>query len=311
MITSSKQLPSHLIELTRNACNCTFWRKDALKLFLRQHRISDSQLASLTENETKRDFLARLFYALIRLPNNEGHRTILDIAYSLAEMEHFPDLENWPDTESKITKARDAISKIRPEVQKLKQAENGIAIAEKRRQQAEEERERNIASQNALQELSNSLQNISTKQGTQEGGYEFENWFYELANFAEIPSRKSYKDSNGRQIDGSITIDGITFLIECKFIKEQVGSQDIDIFLSKIATKADNTMGIMISMSGYNQNAIRNASRDRTPLLLLDFTHIYMLVLPGMMNLKEVVQRVWRHASQTGESFLPVDRFSG
>lgn len=311
MISSSKQLPPNLIALTQDACNCAFWRKNALKLFLRQHKISDSELASLTEHESKRDFLNRLFYSLVRLPNNEGHRTILDIAYSLSEMEYFPDLQNWEDTKEKISKAENAISRLRAEVQRIKQAENEIANAEKRRQQAEEEREKNISSRQVLQNLAETLQALAVKQGTQEGGYEFEKWFFELARFAEIPLRKPYKDPDGRQIDGSITIDGTTFLIECKFVKEPVEPNDIDAFLSKIGTKADNTMGLMISMSGYNQGAIKTASRDRTPLLLLDYTHVYSIILSGIMSLEEVVQRIWRHASQTGESLLAVDKFSG
>jgi hypothetical protein len=41
---------------------------------------------------------------------------------------------------------------------------------------------------------------------------------------------------------------------------------------NKIVMKADNTMGIMVSMSGYSTIAIREASRDKTALRLLDFT---------------------------------------
>ncbi len=311
MLSSSKQLPPQLIALTQDACNSAFWRKMALKLFLRQHKISDSQLASLTESETKRDFIARLFLALIQLPNNEGHQTILEIAYSLSGMEHFPDLENWEDSNEKISRARDAISRLRTEVQKIKRLENELINAEHRRQRATIERERIIASQQGLQKLAESLQVLIPRQGTPGGGYAFEEWFYELTNFAEVSSRKPYKDPNGRQIDGSITIDGTTFLVECKFLKGQVEVQDIDVFLSKIGTKADNTMGIMISMSGYNNGAIKTASRDRTPLLLLDYSHIYSIILPGILSLKEVVQRIGRHASQTGESYLSVENFSG
>jgi hypothetical protein len=54
----------------------------------------------------------------------------------------------------------------------------------------------------------------------------------------------------GRQIDGSLTHAGTTYLVELKFTAEQAGATDIDSFLKKVNDKADNTMGIMISISG-------------------------------------------------------------
>jgi hypothetical protein len=148
------------------------------------------------------------------------------------------------------------------------------------------------------------------KQGTQEGGYAFERWFYDLAGFSEIPARPPYK-VEGRQIDGSLTLDGTTFLIETKFTSKQTGAPDIDTFMTKIIRKADNTMGILVSMAGFSNVAIKEASRDRTPMLLMDYSHFYNLILSGQMSLPDVIRRIKRHASQTGEAFLPVLRFSG
>jgi hypothetical protein len=54
---------------------------------------------------------------------------------------------------------------------------------------------------------------------------------------------------------------------------------DIDIVRSKVLSKADNTMGIMVSMSGYSSVAVNEASRDKTPLLLFDYKHLYLLLL--------------------------------
>ena len=56
--------------------------------------------------------------------------------------------------------------------------------------------------------------------GTQSGGYEFEKWFYKLLDFSEIQNRKPYK-TNGRQIDGSLTIEGTTYL-PTKFDRQRI-----------------------------------------------------------------------------------------
>jgi hypothetical protein len=121
-------------------------------------------------------------------------------------------------------------------------------------------------------------------------------------------ARPGYK-ADGRQIDGAITIEGTTFLLETKFTNEPVGSPDIDSFMAKIESKADNTMGLCVSMSGFNDGAKRAASKQRTPMLLLDHSHIFNLILPGTMTLPQVVSRIKRHASQTGSSFLGVLEF--
>ena len=126
-------------------------------------------------------------------------------------------------------------------------------------------------------------------------------------DYFEIDNRRPYK-IEGRQIDGSVTLEGTTYLVELKFTLNQSGALDIDSFKSKVVTKADNTMGIMISMSGYSSVAINEASRDRTPLLLLDFKHLYML-FTGSLRFSEMVARVRRHSSQTGQAYLAVENF--
>ena len=157
--------------------------------------------------------------------------------------------------------------------------------------------------------LQQQLDAMHSKVGTQEGGYEFEEWFYKLLDFCEITNRKPYK-SGGRQIDGSMTLEGTTYLVELKFTKEQSDATDIDSLKAKVHKMADNTMGIMVSISGYSSTAITDASGSKTPLLIMDASHLYMF-LSGAMGFGEIVSRVRRHASQTGEAYLPTSKFNG
>lgn len=90
---------------------------------------------------------------------------------------------------------------------------------------------------------------------------------------------------------------------------EQAAAPDVDSFLAKVNDKADNTMGIMVSMSGFSAVAITQASGRKTPLILMDFNHIY-LVLSGTWTLPEIIDRLRRNASQTDEAFLQPAQFS-
>ncbi|MEO8330620.1 MAG: hypothetical protein ABI586_11480, partial [Candidatus Nanopelagicales bacterium] len=111
-------------------------------------------------------------------------------------------------------------------------------------------------------------------------------------------------------IDGSLTLDGTTYLIELKFTGGQADATDVDSLRSKVDDKADNTMGIMVSISGYSAVAVTQASGRKTALLLLDAMHLY-LFLAGSLSFQDVVLRVRRHASQTGEAYLPSSGFGG
>lgn len=297
----------HLVTLTHEAALKSFWRKETLRKFLRNCHINESHLATWTAEESKRDFLDRTFTSLLR--SDKGKAVIGEMAFALAEQTTFPDLRTWEDSEIKIAAAKLAIAElkslIKQQDEKVRnEREIEAAKAKARAEKAVVQRERMD-----LGKLQQRVADLHPKMGTAPGGYAFQDWFYDLIDFAEIENRRPYVTA-GRQIDGSVTLDGTTYLVELKFTETQAGAPDIDIFRSKIESKADNTMGLFISMAGYSSVAIDGASGKKTTMLLLDASHIYM-VLTGGMSLGEVIRRVRRHASQTGESHLPVASFGG
>lgn len=294
-----ERLPPHFVQLVWESAHKSFWRRQALHDFLRRCGIAESFLATWTREETKRDFLNRLFP---RLESSEaGMRRINAIADSLAEQKSFPDLENWDETKRMKEEAHRAASALR--LYLSKQAEKATAErsrTESRRRVAEL-REQQLRKQQDLLRLQDRLNALASQQGTQEGGYAFQDWFYDLVSYFEIQHRRPYK-ANDREIDGSITIGDTTYLGELKFQQNPVGAPDVDVFRRKTESKADNTMGIMVSMSGYTGPAIKSASGERSPLLLIDHQHLYA-VLGGVLRLDELVGRIRRGASQTGRAY--------
>jgi len=301
------RLTPYYIDLIYDASLKSFWRKTALAKFLRQCKISETFLGTWAPDETKRDFLDRLFEKLPRKDN--GRKALLLIAKYLMEQSTFPDLKNWEDSDQKIREAHEAVSRLRVYHQKQEKQIQSKETQKKARDDFHKKQQEIIRSQQSLQKLNDKLNELGQRLGTQQAGYDFQDLFYSLLDFSEIINRKPYVHS-GRQIDGSLTLSGTTYLVELKFTTDQAGATDIDSFYKKVTSKADNTMGIMISISGYSSVAINEASGDRTPLLLLDHNHLY-LVFGGIMGLADVIERIRRHASQTGEAYLPVDKFTG
>jgi hypothetical protein len=301
------KITPRLIELTYEAVLKSYWRRHALKKFLLASHIQESFLATWSNDESKRDLLDRLFPKL--QATDKGKAVIFQMARSLSEKTTFPDLRNWEDSDQKIQEAHKAVQELKAY---LRQQDEEIRNEKEQKEAQERARKQREIIQRSLMDkakLQQQLDAMHSKVGTQEGGYEFEEWFYKLLDFCEIINRKPYK-TGGRQIDGSMTHEGTTYLVELKFTKDQSDATDIDSLKAKVHKMADNTMGIMVSISGYSSTAINDASGSKTPLLIMDASHLY-LFLSGAMGFGEIVSRVRRHASQTGEAYLPTNKFNG
>jgi len=274
---------------------------------LRASHVAESHLAGWLDEESKRDFLDRTFQKL--QASDRGKALIFEMARNLSEQTTFPDLRNWEDSDQKIAGAIKAISELKAYLKAQDEDIRNERDREEAKARAMEERSRIQRSLTDKAKLQERLDTLHPHVGTQKGGYDFQDWFYDLLDFCEIQNRRPYM-SNGRQIDGSLTYEGTTYLVELKFTGDQAGATDVDSLRSKVEDKADNTMGIMVSISGYSNVAISGASGRQSKLLIVDATHLY-LFLSGSLSFGEIVSRVRRHASQTGEAYLPVAKFNG
>mgnify|MGYP001305096348 CR=1 FL=1 len=297
----SERLPPHFVELVQDALLKSYWRRKAFRSALRRNGVAESFLATWNEDESKRDLLNRLMPALEAA--ERGPALIKQLAVHLADQVSFPDLTGWPDEAEKTRAAKVAVAALKAYIDKERSAAEVQRARAAIREEAERQRQATIKSRQDLAKLQARLVELHPLAGTQDGGYRFEEWFFDLAMFFDVDCRQPYK-VDGRQIDGSLTIDGTTYLVELKFTNSLTDAADIDTFMAKVTSKADNTMGLFVTMSGYTQVAIAEASRPRTPLLLVDSTHIFS-VLQGLWELPELISRLRQHASQTSEAYLP------
>ena len=94
------------------------------------------------------------------------------------------------------------------------------------------------------------------------------------------------------------------YLLEARWWKEPVEPKLLRDFEGKIRAKAQNVLGLLISINGFSEGA-RSKSADQTPLILMDGTDL-LAVLESRIELPELLERKWRHAAQTGSPWLPV-----
>ena len=296
-----------LAELTYEAALQSFWRKNALKKFLRASHIAEPIIATWAGEESKRVFLDRLFEKLQQ--SDRGKAVIYQVARNLSEQTSFPDLRSWEDSDDKIKDAHKAVAELKAYLNKQEREIRSEKEREAAKERARKEKADIRRQQSDMTTLQSRLDELHSQVGTQAGGYAFQDWFYDFLDFFDIDNRRPYV-VNGRQIDGSLTHEGTTYLVELKFTGEQAGATDVDSLKVKVEDKADNTMGIMVSISGYSSVAIKQASGRRGLLLLMDAQHIYFC-LSGALSFGDVLSRIKRHASQTGEAYLAVPQFGG
>jgi len=295
----------HLQGLVYDGALHSFWRKTTLRKFLRACKISENFLATWEKDESKREFLDRLFE---KLPGHEkGEQAIVRMALFLAEQDAFPDLDGWEESAKMKKKAELAIQNLRNYLTKQQKIHEDEKIRNEARVQFRKYQEELQKQKASIRGLDESLSELSKRLGEGKAGYEFQDWFYDLMDYSGIVYRRPYWHG-GREIDGSVTIGDTTYLVELKFTRDQATAPDVSNFLDKVNKKADNTMAVMISISGYSSVAKNEASYPRTPLLLLDHNHIYA-VLSGMYQFEYIIERVRRHASQTGEAYLEISEF--
>ena len=302
------KLPPHFVDLVQDALLKSFWTKKALKRFLRRSHVSERFLSQLDPNEYKRDWLDLLFPKLEA--TDRGLALIQQMALALAEQVTFPDLENWEDSDKKIESAKASVAQLKAYLDKKSSDEESLRNQERIKETAREQQRAFLASKASLESLTDQLDQLGLRLGEQSAGYDFQEWFYALMDFSEIPNRKPYTDPHRRQIDGSITLEGTTYIVELKFKSARTPPQDVSDLRDKVRTKADNTMAILVSISGFTDAAKLAASGDGTPLLILDASHLYCC-LTGALSFSEIISRLRRHSSQTGEAYLPPDRFGG
>ena len=300
-------LPPHFIDLVQDALLKSFWTKKALRNFLRRSHVSDSFLSQLPTDEKKREWLDRLFPKLEA--SDRGQALIQQMARSLADQKSFPDLKNWEDSSEKIRAATEAVDALKDYITRKDEDKEYEREAAERRRIAEEQRQSAIRSKVDLASLKSRLDALCQNLGSQQAGYLFQDWFYDLMDYFEVDNRRPYV-VDGRQIDGSITVDGTTYLVELKFTVNQAEAADIDSLLKKVNDKADNTMGVMVSMSSFSSVALKEASFSKSPLLLFDYSHLYM-VLGDIISFPDALRRIRRHSSQEGKAFLAATEFGG
>ena len=300
---------ANILMLLENAIADCFQYHNGLDTFLQRSGVEATRLAAARQRAEDRNKAFGRFakapkrFVAQELLSDLGSGTPADDRLVAALITGFCK-GNFPEASQAGVAAIDGL-KASQAVEKREFAERR---AEHERQQrvAEQQREKAVAVEAAKrQELRQSFLALNEQQDCQKRGFALERFLNDFFEFGDLSPRGSFKNT-GEQIDGSFAWAVHTYLVEAKWTKNPVAGAEFGAFMYKIAGKTVDTRGLYLSINGYSPQAIVGLNRKgELRFVCIDGAHLLRSLEPGR-NFKKVMDVLLRHASETGEAYLPV-----
>ena len=300
--------PAALIAL-KEALSAIYWYKKDLRSFI-TYTIKNNAIVSTIDwqNNVKYHVVSELVDRMVARPDLY-HNDLLNLFKEVANFTNFSHLKRCEDPEQKICTAQEKVEALRAHVKGhldlLKEREK----AAERRETAQQKHASSVAFKNKLEELKAKFYTIAMSGNHQQRGYDLEPFLNELFILFDLDPKSSFKIA-GEQIDGAFTFDNNDYLLEAKWQQKPVDAGDLYKFAGVLGGKLKNTLGLFISINGFSAECTATKSEALKAMILMDGADLNA-ILDDRIDLHEMLYRKRRHASQTGNIYLPVGGILG
>jgi hypothetical protein len=219
---------------------------------------------------------------------------------------------NFPDA---TIKANNAIKNLNSIIQKNKKERRDKIEEEKINLQRQESSLFNaqhrecLSFQKKRDSLRDEFLSLCGECNHQQRGYLLEKFLHKLFEVERLDPKASFKIV-GEQIDGSFIWNSHVHLVEAKWVSSPVAGAEFGAFIYKLSGKTMDTHGLYIAINGYSPEAVSGLKgKGELRFVCIDGAHILRSLEVGQC-LEKLLNTIWRHASQTGEAYLPVSHFS-
>lgn len=304
MVTAKRIAPA-AINALKEALTNIYWYKSDLRSFI-MNTISDTNLlAKLDWNDYKRNIVTLLVNYLAR--NQDTHQNdLLRLMSEVIKIEDFSYLSRLEDGAEKVKKAKESVNALRTLAEDHFDLVEQQRISEEQRKAAYEKMLRHQGVRDRLKEIEKDYLGLISSTNPQQRGFALERVLRELFTLFDLDPKASFRITTGEQIDGAFTFDNTDYILEAKWQQKPVGTQELDTLHSKLSrTTLENTLGLFLSINGYSNDAVKAHSSGRRLMILMDGSHL-MAVIEGRIDLMQLLLRMRRHASQTGNIYLRI-----
>jgi hypothetical protein len=221
------------------------------------------------------------------------------------KIDDFSHLARLEDGAEKARKAKESVNALRVLVKDHFDLFEEQGFREEQRKAAYERMLRTQGVRDRLKEIERDYLGLISSTNPQQRGFALERILRDLFALFDLDPKASFRNT-GEQIDGAFTFDNTDYILEAKWQQEPVGTHQLDTLHSKLTrTTLDNTLGLFLSINGYSDDGVRAHSSGRRLMILMDGSHL-MAVIEGRIDLIQLLLRMRRHASQTGNIYLKI-----
>jgi hypothetical protein len=293
--------PSAILAL-KEALTNIYWKKQDLRSFV-YHTVENKLLISTIDwdNNKKAESIGILIDRMVARPDlyeNDLMR-LFDVVMHFNDFTH---LKQWDDAEIKIQKAKDSVEALRRHAAGYFQLQEEKKQAEERKTIFANMQKEKESFSNMIGVLKDDFSRLVMESNAQKRGFAFEKFLSSLFTLFDLEPKESFRII-GEQIDGAFTFDGNDFLLEAKWQEKPIELGDIYDLGGKIEGRLKLTLGLFISINGFTQNYSESKSPLMKTMLLMDGADL-MAVLENRIDLKDLLFRKRRHASETGDIFF-------
>ena len=299
----TKKINPLAIVALKDALSTIYWYKKDLKLFLTNTLTDQTVFLYVDWEDYKRNIVDKIINLMVK-NTNKYYDDLINLMLCVADIEDFTHLKHLEDGKLKIQQAHDAVKKLRRLTVGFELRMKEEIKSEENKKRAQEQRDQQTAIRGELDGLRKAYCDLIVSNDPQRRGYELEKLFINIFTLFDLDPKASFKIV-GEQIDGAFSFDNADYLFEAKWVNSPVQAKDLDSLTGKLQRKLDNTLGLFLSINGYSDEAVSAHSSGRRLLLLMDGADL-MAVLETRIDLKELLLRKRRHASQTGNIYLKI-----
>lgn len=304
---AAKRLSPAAIPALKEALCAVYWYKADLRSFLQQCLSSPAILATLNWESYKRQVVSDLVDYLVR-DQEKYLGDITRLCNEVCGITTFEHLQQLDGGAQKAERARAAVTQLKTLVTPHQEARKEADELAERQRRAAEKLRTNAAVRQRLEDIRNRYMALVVSSNVQGRGFELERVMYDLFELFDLDPKASFRNV-GEQIDGAFSFDGTDYLFEAKWQQELVNASSLDAFASKVRRKLENTLGVFLSINGFSQDGVSAHSSGGAVILLMDGADL-MAVLEERIDFVSLLLRKKRHASQTGNIYLPFHRIA-
>lgn len=297
-----KKFSPNAIQALKEALTHIYWRKQDLRSFV-YHTIENKVFISTIDwdNNKKAESAGILVDRMVDHPDL-FEKDLLKLFDVTMHFDDFSHLKQWEDADTKIKRAKDAVAALRNHAAGYFQLKEEQEKVEARRSVFASMQKEKESFANMISVLKDDFMRLVVEPNAQKRGFAFEKFLNSLFVLFDLEPKESFRIV-GEQIDGSFTFDGNDFLMEAKWQEKPIDLGDLYKFGGKIEGRLKLTLGLAVSINGFTQDYNESKSASLKTMLLMDGADL-MAVLENRIDLKDMLFRKRRHASDTGDIFL-------